>query len=202
MNKKTKILISTDSAQIHTGLAETCRLVFKGLLDKYPDHYEIEQLGWFHNEKGPEKVPWKIHQTHVIQEPGKPPQLDQSDRYGQRTFEHIRAKTNPDIVWTNGDLWCFDHVLNSPTRNTFRLCCYYTIDGSPYFGTHIESGVKSEWGSKLAKTDRLAVLTEWGEEVLHNSCPEIADKDIDVIYHPVDIKRFKVFFLINRLTSM
>ena len=192
MTKKTKILIATDSARIHTGLAETCRLVYKRLIEKYPDHYEIEQLGWFHNEKGPEKVPWKIHPTNIIREQGKPPQLDQGDRYGQRTFEFIRSQFQPDIVWTNGDLWCFDHLLNSPTRNSFRLCCYYTIDGSPYFGTHLEAGVKSDWGNKLAKTDRLAVLTESGVDTLHNSCPEIKDKHIDVVYHPVDIDRFTV----------
>jgi glycosyltransferase involved in cell wall biosynthesis len=193
MQQKIKLLIVTDSAKIHTGLAETSRLVYKRLLEKYPNHYHIEQLGWFHQPDGPEDIPWTIHQTNVIKHKDRPPELDNTDRYGQRTFEHIRAQFQPDIVWTNGDLWCFDHMLNSPTRNTFRLCCYYTIDGSPYFGSHIVSGKESEWGSKLARTDRLAVLTEWGVDTLKNSCPEIKDKHIDVVYHPVDLNRFKPF---------
>jgi len=191
--RKTKILISTDSARIHTGLAETCRLVFRRLLEKYPNQYDVEQLGWFHfnAEKG-EEVPWKIHQTHVKQGPDGSKEIDQADKYGQRSFESVRYKFNPDIVWTNGDLWCFDHVLNSPTRNTFRLCCYYTIDGTPYYGSKLERDKETEWGSKLAKSDRIAVLTEWGRDVL-GALPELKNRQIDVVYHPVDIDRFKVY---------
>ena len=191
--KPTKVLISTDSAQIHTGLAETCRLMFKRLLEKYPGQYDIEQLGWFHFNNGSEKVPWKIHQTNLNTKSNGQKEIDQSDRYGQRTFESIRHKVNPDIVWTNGDLWCFDHVLNSPTRNAFRLCVYHTIDGSPYFGSKIKTSEgHTEWGSKLAKADRIAVLTEWGSEVLGH-LPELKGRNIDVVYHPVDMERFKKY---------
>ena len=188
--KQTKILISTHSATLHTGLAETCRIVFKRLLEKYPGLYDIHQLGWFH-VGGVEKVPWPIYPTNFIKE-GTKAKIDDSDKYGQRTFESIRHKINPDIVWTNGDLWCFDHILNSPTRNTFRMIAYYTIDGAPYWGPNITFDVGSEWGAKLAHADRIAVLTEWGEKVLHESCPELKNRKIDVIYHPSDIDRFKV----------
>ena len=187
--KKTKLLISTDSATIHTGLAETCRLVFRRLLEKYPNHYEIEQLGWFHAE-GPEKVPWKIHRTEIRTENGRHSFVPQ-DKYGQKSFELVRNHFRPDIVWSNGDLWCFEHLLNSVTRNTFRLCVYHTIDGSPYFGTSIEPGVKSDWGNKLNKADEIVTLTEWGSDVL-GALPELENKDIKVIYHPSDIERFKV----------
>jgi len=188
---KIKILISTDSAGIHTGLAETTRLVFNRLLDKYPDKYDLHQLGWF-NFNATEKVRWPIHTTHLKQE-GNKRSPDHSDRYGQRTFENLRNKINPDIVYTNGDLWCFDHVLNSPKRNTFRLVVYYTIDGQPYWGSHINPGKDSEWGGKLTMADRVVVLTEWGKDVLAKSCPELSEDMIDVIYHPADMDRFKLY---------
>ena len=188
--KKTKLLISTDSATIHTGLAETCRLVFRRLLELYPDQYEIEQLGWFHADKGPEEVPWKIHRTEVKSNNGVN-SFSPEDKYGQKSFEFVKNQFKPDIVWCNGDLWCFSHLLNSITRNSFRLCVYHTIDGSPYFGTNIEPGIKSDWGAQLAKSDEVVTLTEWGSETL-SALPELKDKDIKVIYHPSDVDRFKV----------
>lgn len=186
-NTPIKLLISTDSAIVHTGLAETTRLVFRKLLEKYPGKYHIEQLGWFHFGKHPnqEEVPWKIHATAT--KDGKP---DMSDKYGQRSFEMLRHNYKPDIIYTNGDLWCFEHLLESPTRNTFRLAAYYTIDGEPYYGRDLKRNKSSLWGSKLEKTDRLIVLSETGRDVLKGSCHELRDKHIDVIYHPSDIDRF------------
>lgn len=186
--KKIKILISTDSAGIHTGLGEGCRLVFTELLKNYPNEFEIHQLGWFHVTPT-EQVPWPIYQTHVVNGPNGP-SLDHEDRYGQRSAESVIAKLKPDIVWTNGDLWCFDHLLNSPNRNSFRLITYYTIDGSPYTGISFNPGQSSEWGSKLVKADRIVTMTEFGQKVL-NALPELKDKKIDVIYHPMDITRFR-----------
>jgi len=188
---KIKLLLVTDSAAIHTGLAETTRLVFRKLLEKHPDKYDIHQLGWY-NIRAAESVPWPIYNTHVNTKPDGKAELDPTDRYGQRTFESIREKIKPDIVYSNGDLWCFDHILNSPNRNSFRLVTYYTIDGTPYWGGWLEPDEKSEWGEKLVKADRLVVLTEWGEHVLKNSCPELKDFPIEVIYHPSVTERFKV----------
>jgi glycosyltransferase involved in cell wall biosynthesis len=184
-NTPIKLMLCTDSAKIHTGLAETTRLVFKRLLDKYPGKYDIEQLGWFHSPHGPEEVPWQIHPTAVNKGQYVP-----EDKYGQRSFEGLKNKINPDIVYSNGDLWCFDHILDSPTRNTFRFVAYYTIDGAPYYGNGFEPTKRCEWGSKLAKADEVVVLSEFGRETLINSMPEMKGRDIEVIYHPVDSTRF------------
>ena len=187
--KKTKILIVTDSAKIHTGLAENARLVFTKLLEKHPKEFEIIQHGWF-NFNGVEEVPWPVYNTNMIQNNGKP-DIDPNDRYGQRSFEGILAKVQPDIVWASGDMWCFDHILNSPNRNKFRLVVYYTIDGSPYHGSELVPGVKSEWGAKLERADQVVVWSEFGKDVLEKSCPELAQSKIKVIYHPVDTQRFE-----------
>ncbi len=185
MTKPIKILLSTDSPVIHTGLAETTRLVFNRLLQKFPGKYSLEQIGWFHHPQQGQESPWPVYPTE--QKDGK---FTNEDKYGQRSFEGILRKSQPDIVYVNGDLWCFEHMLNSPSRNTFRLVTYYTIDGQPYWGHHLDPGKSSHWGSALAKSDKVVVLTEFGEETLKNSCPEMKDKDVDVVYHPVDIQRF------------
>jgi len=188
--KKTKILILTDSPKIHTGLGGNCREVFKTLLAKYPDKYEIQQLGWF-NFGGQENVPWPVHNTNIIKKPDGNADMDHEDRYGQKTFEAVRAQFNPDIVWSAGDLWCFTHMLNSPTRNLFRLALYYTIDGAPYFGTVLEPNRKSEWGSLLSRADEVVVWSEFGQKVLQDSCPELKNRDVKVIYHPAQPDLFK-----------
>lgn len=188
--KPIKILLVTDSAQIHTGLGENCRLVFKDLVARFPGKYEIHQLGWFHINPT-EQVPWTVHATNFIKQPNGSMDIDVNDKYGQRSFEAILAQVKPDIVWSSGDLWCFDHLLNSPNRNNFRLALYYTIDGSPYFGSWLKPNDSSEWGQRLKKTDSLIVWSEFGKEVLKESCPELKNKEIDVIYHPSDTNRFK-----------
>lgn len=187
---KIKILTVTDSPRIHTGLGENCRLMFKDLLARYPDKYEVESLGWF-NFSNSEPISWPVHSTNTVQQPNGTHAFDAEDRYGQRTFEGVLAKFKPDIVWAAGDMWCFEHLIHSPNRNSFRLSLYYTIDGAPYFGTWLNPDHSSEWGSKLCKADEVVVWSEFGEKVLKESCPELRNRDISVIYHPTDVSRFR-----------
>ena len=114
---KTKILICTHSAAMHSGLSETTRHIFIPLLQKYGDKYEIHQLGYFNFGKPSEKVPWPIYTTKVDQTP-QGPKPDMNDRFGQISFDNVVEKVKPDIVFGYGDMWHFEHMLNSPQRNT------------------------------------------------------------------------------------
>jgi len=188
MSKKIRILINTDSAKLHSGLSETCRNIFIPLLQTYPNDYEVHQIGWFHRHTDVE-VPWPIYPTKVNQNPDGSLHMDDSDRYAQKSFPEIVSRVKPDIVFGYSDLWTFDHILVNPLRNTYRLCVYYTIDGQPYYG-HINEDTTTAWGHMLAKADRLVVLSHFGEEVLHDSCMELQNKQIDVRYHPLNISKF------------
>lgn len=187
---KIKILISTFSAGLHSGLSETTRNIFIPLLEKYKDKYEIHQLGYHHFGPMKEPVPWPIYPTKVVQGPqGLMP--DHEDQYGQKSFDEIVAKLNPDICFGYGDMWHFDHMLHSPLRNTYRLLTYYTIDGQPYYG-HLNADMSTDWGNKLSKADQIVVLSHFGKEVLQRGNKELADKDIKVMYHPLDMRRYPV----------
>jgi glycosyltransferase involved in cell wall biosynthesis len=185
---KIKILIVTDSAGIHSGLAETTRNIFIPLIRRYPDKYEIHQLGFFHFAPK-EPVPWPIYQTRINQTP-QGPQPDMADKYGEHSFHDLVQRVKPDIVFGYGDMWHFDHLLTSPMRNTYRMVAYYTIDGQPYYG-HLHADGTTEWGKKLSKTDRLVVLSHFGKKTLERALPEIKGKQIDVRYHPLDMSRFR-----------
>lgn len=186
MNNKTRILICTHSAALHSGLSETTRHIFIPLLKKYADKYDIHQLGFFHYSVM-EQVPWPIYPTKMNQTP-QGPQMDLNDRYGQLSFDEVVAKVKPDIVFGYGDMWHFETMLNSPLRNTYRLLTYYTIDGQPYFG-HLHKDGSTDWGKNLTRADQVVVLSHFGKEVLKQN-KELKDVDIKVMYHPLDMSRY------------
>ena len=190
MNKPIKILICTHSAQTSTGLGATVRNIFKPLLEKYPGKYELHQLGYFHVTDNQFQIPWPIYNTKVIKHPDGRLELDQNDKYGEISFHEVVERIQPDIVFGYGDMWHFNHMLESPLRNTYRMLSYYTIDGQPYFG-NLNQDNTTDWGKKLLKTDKLVVLSKFGAEVLKESCPELKDINIDVRYHPIDIRQHK-----------
>ncbi|RMH20573.1 MAG: glycosyltransferase family 1 protein [Gammaproteobacteria bacterium] len=183
----TRILINTDSATVHSGLAETTRNIFIPLLKMFPGKYEIHQKGWWHRQTDVQQY-WPIHPTNVIETP-QGPQHDREDTYGRKTLIPLIEKLQPDIVFAYGDLWTFDFILNCPIREKFRLCVLYTVDGYPYYGSLDENG-GSLWGPQLATADALVTLSEFGRDVLKASCPELADKEIHVRSHPIDLDRF------------
>jgi len=194
MNKKPiKILISTHSPQTPTGLGATVRNIFKPLIQHYPGKYDISQLGYFHipdQQFHMFDIPWPIYHTKINRKPDNSLEHDPADMYGQQSFTEVVSRVKPDIVFGYGDMWHFDHLLNSPLRNSFRLLSYYTIDGQPYYG-NLEADGSTEWGKKLTKTDRLVVLSHFGVKSLKESCPELSSTPIDVRYHPLDFKMHK-----------
>ena len=189
MNKKIKMLLCTDSAAIHSGLAESLRNIFIPLINMYPEKYEIHQLGFF-NFAPKEQIPWPIYNTRVKQGP-RGPEPDMDDKYGEHTFHPLVQKIQPDICFGYGDMWHFNHLLHSPVRNTYRLCVYYTIDGQPYFG-HLEKNGETHWGRNLQKADQIVTLSHFGKEALKAGCPELKDSDIKVMYHPLETNRYPV----------
>lgn len=186
-NKKIKILIVSDSAALHSGLAEAQRHIFIPLLQLFPDKYEIVQLGFFHF-KPIEQVPWKIYNTKV-NKTDKGLEADLSDKYGEQSFHEIVKQENPDIVFAQGDMWHFNTCITSPLRNRYKLITNYTVDGSPYFG-HLHSDNSTDWGKQLQKVDQIVAISKFGKKVLEEGCPELKNKDIKVISHSIDLNRY------------
>lgn len=187
MPNKIKILISTDSAVLTSGLAHTTRNIFLPLLHKYPNTYEIHQLGFFHfNQNVP--TPWPIYSTKMTHGPGGF-NFDHEDKYGEKSFDEIVERIKPDIVFGYGDMWHFAPTINSIHRNKYRLLTYYTIDGQPYYG-HLNSDESTSWGSNLSKVDQIVTLSHFGKDTLKRSCKELKDVEIKVMYHSLPIEAY------------
>ena len=179
---KTKILISTDSTVLHTGLAETTRLIFHTLLDKYPDQYEISQIGLFHSN--PVVQPrWQIFPTKVDRQPNGTFSFKGEDKYGQQTFPEVVQKVNPDIVFGFGDPWYVLHMCNNPLIKNYGLVLYLTFDGTPY-------SEKSD-APLLKNADKLVIMSEFGKDIAQRCKPGLEEKDIEVMYSPADVERYK-----------
>jgi len=177
---KTKILISTDAATLHTGLAETTRLIFFPLLDKYGEQYEIHQIGLF-NANPITQPRWPIYSTKVEDDGKGNRKFNDEDKYGRLTFPEVFNKLKPDIVFGYGDPWYVEHLANSPLIKDFALVLYLTYDGTPYPPND------QEW---LVNADRIVTFTEFSKHVMKGSMPKLRGKHIDVMYAPADISRF------------
>lgn len=180
----TKVLISTDSAILHTGLAETTRLIFHTLMDKYPGEYEIKQIGLFHSN--PVVQPrWEIFPTKLDKQPNGSVRLVESDKYGQETFPGVVQRVQPDIVFGFGDPWYIYHMCNNPLIKNYALVLYLTFDGTPY---------SDEADAPILKNaDRIVSMSHFGKHIMQTCKPDLKNKDIDVIYSPADIERFRPY---------
>lgn len=177
---KTKILISTDSHTIHTGLAETTRLIFYPLLDKYGDQYELHQIGLFNtNPVTPPR--WPIYPTRVEKNPNGSNRFREQDRYGQETFPEVVSKLKPDIVFGYGDPWYVQHMAKNSNIKDYALVLYLTYDGTPYPPND------QEW---LKNADKFVTLSHFSKHVIKSCMPQLDESKVDVMYSPADVHRF------------
>lgn len=168
--KKGTILIVSDSAAIHTGLAKVVREVFKPLyaLDKW----NIAQLGWFNTHTG-EEIPWPIISTKLDQN-GKPMK---GDELGQKTFEETIQKLKPDIVWTIADPWTWKFMGESPQRSKYELIAYTCVDSEP---------ISRRYQNIFRTASTVVTFGKWPHDVLMDSM----GMDSEVIPHGVNLDTY------------
>lgn len=179
---RTKILISTDSHVLHTGLAETLRMIFYPLLDKYGDQYEIHQIGLFHANPIMAQR-WGITPTRVEDNGRGGKKFRDADKYGQETFPQVVNQFKPDIVFGYGDPWYVAHMANNPKMKDYSLVLYLTYDGTPYPPND------QSW---LKNADKFITLSNFSKRVITGCMPEVDPEKVEVMYSPADTQRFTV----------
>jgi len=171
--ERKKILVMTDSPKLHTGFATVGKKIFTYL--NRTGKYEINCIGWFHQDGANEEVSYPIWTTDK-DDKGR---LTQEDKYAHKTFPTYVEKFKPDLVWTLGDMWMVDHVASAPNRKTFKWVAYFPIDGHPS---------PSKWGPVVESMDVAVAYGQYGMDVISKRAPRA---NLKYIYHGVDTNTFK-----------
>lgn len=172
-NKPT-ILICSDSAAIHTGLARVVRSIFKRI--KATDRYNIIQQGWFHVDPS-EPVPWPIFSTEQHPENKR---LLERDKYGAYSLPRVLGEIRPDIVFAFHDPWNLKHFAEIQNKS-FYLIAYTCIDSEP---------MPIQAKPIFEEADTLVTFGNWAKSVISRDS-RFHPKEVVVIPHGVDTAVFR-----------
>jgi glycosyltransferase involved in cell wall biosynthesis len=175
-----KILIVTDSPVLPTGLAETTRLIFGNLLAKYPQEYDVHQLGLFQCY-AVSKPQWPVYPTITIKNRQGKLEFAPEDKYGQRTFFRLLPKLQPDIVFAFGDPQTVLYLCLPPKDRRYKLILYVNFDGLP---------VPPDYGPILDRADLIFTKSEFSMEVVARCLPVVGRHKLGYRYSPADLQRF------------
>lgn len=180
ISKRTRILIVTHSPTLLTGMAETTRLIFTTLLAKYPNAYEVFQIGL--NQVGPSAGSnWPVFPTKYEVLPDGRIHLDQEDQYGKETFKTLLPEVNPDIVFAFNDPQHLEHFCIQPSRRQYKLILYVNFDGFP---------VPPDF-HHLFHADRIVTMSEFAKYAFLANHPISTPGKVDYVYAPADTQRFR-----------
>ncbi len=180
MSGKTRILIVTDSPVLPSGLAETTRLLFEALLDRYPEVYELHQVALFHCY-AVTTPRWPVYPTEAGRTADGQVCFAPDDRYGQKTFPKIAERLRPDLVFGFGEPHRLLHLCRPRSQRPWRLVLYVNFDGLP---------VPPGFAPGLAQADLLVTKSEFARQVLLHSVPGVVAEKCHFLYSPADTRRF------------
>jgi len=180
MPLKTRILIVTDSPVLPSGMAEATRLIFSTLLDKYPDRYELHQVGLFHCY-AVAKPRWPIYPTMAGKGPDGRLRFAPEDKYGQKTAPGCIARLKPDIVFGFGEPQRVAHLCVPREKRPHSLVLYVNFDGLP---------VPESFCTALRHADLIFTKSEFAKDVLAHALPDYPASKLGYVYSPADTRRF------------
>ncbi len=170
---KKKILFYGDSPNVATGFGTVARNILENLHKS--GKYDIDIFG-INYHGTPHPFPYNIWPAADHQS---------GDPYGRRKFCHFAIQHDFDILFVLQDTFIVDFLpelrthLEQNKKEPFKILMYYPID----------SVLKEQWYDNIKGIDKLVAYTDFGKKTFLDYEPE---KDIDVIYHGVDVKEYFV----------
>lgn len=181
MRPRIKLLIVGDSPILPTGMAEVIRLTFGALLDKYPDHYDLHQLGLWHSH-AVTTPRWPVYPTTHRRDKAGNFFFRTDDMDGQQTFKELVGSLRPDVVFAFNDSQRLLHLCCDAPQREYKLVFYVNFDGFP---------VTPNQGPLLNKADLIVTMSDFSSRVALSCLPAIDPAKVDYMYSPADIARFK-----------
>lgn len=171
---KPTILIVSEDATVHSGLARVVRSIFVPLHET--GKYNIAQVAWA--GPGREIVPWPIFRTERQQDEHGGVFTPEHDKYAKATFSKIVQDVKPEVCWSVGDPWMLDHLGTSDYRSLYDLVIYTCIDSEP---------LSRRFHDIYKKATVAVTFGKWPHRVLLES----AGIESEIIPHGVDLDTFK-----------
>ncbi len=162
-------------------MAEVIRLIFNALLAKYPDQYDLHQLGLWHSY-AVATPKWPVYPTKGGRDKEGNFFFPADDMFGQTTFRELVPKLRPDIVFAFNDSQRLLHLCCDAQQREYRLIFYVNFDGFP---------VTPNQGPLLNKADLIVTMSDFSDRVVLSCLPDIDPAKVDYMYSPADVERFK-----------
>jgi glycosyltransferase involved in cell wall biosynthesis len=162
-------------------MAEVIRVIFESLLSKYPQRYELCQVGLYHSYSV-SKPAWQIYPTRHVRYGKDKFSYPIEDQFGQCTVREVIQSFQPDIIFAHNDPQRLLHLCCSPEKRNYKLVLYVNFDGFP---------VSAEIGPALNCADRIITMSEFSMNVLLACIPSIHREKVSFSYFMADKSRFK-----------
>lgn len=168
--KKTRIMMMSDSPILHTGMGVVFREIALGLIAT--GKYEVIGYGWGHNGY-PTNLPFQLLPASS-RDFGK----DGHPQAGMPGFAQTVDMVKPDVVWALGDSWMLNWIKDVPNRKNFKYIQYMPVDGDP---------IPTEWIPWISHAEKLVLYSDYGVKEVAKVAPEINPA---MIYHGTHPERY------------
>src|SRR5438552_1953847 len=171
--RRLRILLITHSPILLTGMAETTRLIFNSLLQRFPDTYELHQIALNHIDTDTGISPrWPIYPTKTVISPDGRVYHAKHDLHGEQTIRTLVPKLKPDIIFAFNDPQNLEYLCVDHTKREYKLVLYVNFDGFP---------VPPDYDC-LFRADRVIVMAEFAKKAFLATHPTGPIEKVDFIY--------------------
>lgn len=164
MNRKKRILVSTEFSGLNTGYA----CIAKNLLKEFHESgkYEVFEHARYCKGSDPyhqnliKKTPWKVFPN--LPENGQEEDIYRShpsNEFGRWKWDWVCLETQPDIVVDYSDFWMCNFIDQSPFRKFYKTVFMPTIDSI---------WQNEEWIDLYIRTDHILTYTNFAYKVLQD----------------------------------
>lgn len=163
--RKKRLLYISDSSSARTGFGGTSRALLKSLFQC--GKFEIHHLCCSAIEGDPQLqlFPWKSYGTlpnnqNELNQLNSDPHAARMASYGERAFNDIVKKVEPDVIWLNQDYWGINFALSRDFVSSGKIPTVFncTVDSLPLMQSMID---------EVPRMKYFFVWSKFAEEAFH-----------------------------------
>lgn len=189
MSGKIKLLAWCDSPEAPTGFAKVAKYVLKALHDTGLYEIDVLAINWHGDFVDKDQFPYQLVPAKL---------LDPKDPYGLKMFARSMSKKPYDVVWIMNDTFVVQPVARDAKSGRSlleKVRSEYRVRGltPPLFVYYypVDCKVVPAFSDMILQADVPVAYTEFGKQETLKALPEMAERELPIIYHGVDTSIFK-----------